>query len=109
MFFLLKWIRNINKLSISISVACISKGCFAFSVFTRVPIIFIDELIDNLLISLKFDKLSVKTIWIFLKNEPSFSSINPNVLESLTVLTHPSKVIFWSIYFSVFLYKSFYC
>jgi len=51
-----------DKLSISMLVAWISKGCFAFSVFTSVPVTFIEELIVSLQISLKFDNLSVKTI-----------------------------------------------
>ena len=42
---------------------------------------------------------------IFLKNVPSFSSIKPNVLESLNVLTHPSIIMFLSLKFSVCLYK----
>ena len=59
---------------------------------TTFPVTFIVELIVSFVISLKFDKLLLKTIWTFLKKEPSFSSINPNVFESLIVFVHPSSV-----------------
>ena len=70
-----------------------SNGCFAFSVFTKSPVTVIDELNVNLQISSKLFNVLSKTICKFLKKDPSLISINPNVLESLTVLTHPETCI----------------
>ena len=43
-------------------VACISKGCLEFSVTTKVPETFIEELIVSLTKSLKLSNLSEITI-----------------------------------------------
>ena len=72
-----------------ISFAWISNGCLASGVSTKVPITFIDELIGNFEISLKFSNLLSKTTWMFLKKDPSFTSINPKALEALRVLIQP--------------------
>jgi hypothetical protein len=48
---------------------------------------------QNLQISAKLGKLSSKTICKFFKQDPSFNSINPKVLESLIVLTRQLTVI----------------
>ena len=96
-----------HRLSISIDVAWISNGCFAFSVMPTFPVTFIVELIVSFVISLKFVQLLLKTIWTFLKKEPSFSSINPNVFESLIVLVHPSSVTSLFAYSEVFITKNY--
>ena len=85
------------------SFAWISNGCLASGVATKVPTTFIDELIGNLAISLKFSNLLSKTTWIFLKKDPSFTSINPNALEALKVLIHPAIVTSLDKYSLVFL------
>ena len=56
----------------------------------------IEELIVNLQISSKLSKESLKTICKLLKNDPSFTSIKPNVFESLRVLTQPETSTFLS-------------
>ena len=74
------------------SVAWTSKACFPpweatnfHSTVSELPTL-------SLQISSKFLRLFSKTIWIFLRNEPSLSSMNPNVLLSLIVLTRPFKM-----------------
>ena len=84
------------RLNISILVAWISKGCLAFSVLTNFPSTIIEEAIVNFLISSKLERESLKTIWTFLKKEPSLISIKPKVLESLTVFTQPLILISFS-------------
>ena len=49
--------------TISNFVAFSSKSCFAFSVFVNIPVTIIEELIDNLHISLKLSKVFSNTIF----------------------------------------------
>ena len=86
-----------------IFVACISIGCFAPSVDTNLPSTNIDELIGNLPISLKFSNFSSTIICMFLKNDPSFNSINPKFFDNLDVLIQPATFTSLSIYSSLFL------
>ena len=75
--------------TIFISFAFISKGCLASFVTTTLPQTTIEDPIESLQIALKFSKVVSNTICTLLKKDPSFTSINPNVLESRTVFTQP--------------------
>ena len=86
-------------------VAWISNGCFASGVATKVPTTVNDELIGNFEISLKFSNLLSKTTWIFLKKEPSFTSINPSANRVVSIDSSLSDsvnsiyiLLFWNFY-----------
>ena len=68
-----------------------SNGCFASGVATSVPRALIDVPWVSLATSLKLSMVpSSKTICRFFKNEPSCSSMNPNVYEFLMSLIQPA-------------------
>ena len=74
-------------------VAFSSNACFAHCDSTNVHSIIKEVQTQNLHISEKLGKLSSKTICKFFKQDQSFNSINPKVLESLIVLIHQLTVI----------------
>ena len=76
-----------------IFVALSSKACFAPSDFMRSPSIWRLLPVPYFTTSLKFSSSCSKTIWRFFRYEPSLSSINPKVFESLRLLTRPFTMI----------------